>query len=188
MSEMVKDQTWVNGMDVEGLKVAIEEIADEPAKGRVRFAVESAWKGQTLSETVVKGFDMGGDHVARTFCFSSDEPLELFGGNSAPNPQEYLMGALNACMLVGYAANAALRGIRLEKLEIESEGELDLRGFLGIDADVKPGYDAIRTTVRVKADATPEQLAEIHEAVQATSPNYFNVTQPVRVDADLIVE
>lgn len=65
-----------------------------------------------------------------------DEPFELLGENTAPNPQEYLMTALNTCVTVGYVAGAAVRGIMLETLEIKTKGELDLRGFLGIDDTV----------------------------------------------------
>ena len=116
-----------------------------------------------------------------------DEPFELLGENTAPNPQEYLMTALNACVMVGYVAGAAIRGIRLESLELVTEGALDLRGFLGIDPTVKPGYDRIRYTVRIKGNGTAEQFREIHETVLKTSPNYFNVSQPVAIDADLVV-
>ncbi|MGC7358423.1 OsmC family protein, partial [Mycobacteroides abscessus subsp. massiliense] len=66
----------------------------------------------------------------------ADEPPELLGGNTAPNPQELLMAALNACMSVGYAAVAATMGVTVRSLEIETTGELDLRGFLGLDANV----------------------------------------------------
>ena len=99
-----------------------------------------------------------------------------------------LMGALNACMMVGFVANAALRGIRLAKVEIETAGELDLRGFLGLDASVAAGYEGVKTTVRIAGDATPEQFAELHEAVRATSPNFFNFTRPVPVEMELVVE
>lgn len=98
------------------------------------------------------------------------------------------MAALNACMLVGYVAGAAARGITLDSVEIETEGQLDLSGVLGIDASVKPGYDALRYTVRIKGDGTPEQFRDIHETVRKTSPNYFNVASPVRLDARLVVE
>jgi uncharacterized OsmC-like protein len=117
-----------------------------------------------------------------------DEPLELLGENTAPNPQEMLMAALNACVMVGYVAGAAVRGIRLDKVEIETTGELDLRGFLGIADDVVPGYESIQYTVRIKGDGTAEQFREIHDTVIKTSPNYFNISKPVRIDADLVVE
>jgi hypothetical protein len=73
-------------------------------------------------------------------------------------------------------------------LKIETDGELDLRGFLGIDPDARPGYESIRSTVRIKDNGTPEQFREIHETVIKTSPNYFNVSRPIRIDAALEVE
>ena len=97
------------------------------------------------------------------------------------------MAALNACVMVGYVAGAAVRGIRLDSVEIETTGELDLRGFLGLDDSVKPGYESIQYTVRIKGDGTPEQFQEIHETVMKTSPNYFNVSRPVAIDARLEV-
>jgi uncharacterized OsmC-like protein len=177
----------VNGIDVDALQAVAEEIKANPAKGMVEFRVKSNWKGQTRSEATVESYTLGGEKIDRTFKMMVDEPFELLGENTAPNPQEYLMTALNACVMVGYVAGAAIRGIRLESLELVTEGALDLRGFLGIDPTVKPGYDRIRYTVRIKGNGTAEQFREIHETVLKTSPNYFNVTQPVAIDADLIV-
>lgn len=177
----------VNGIDVDALQAVAEEIKANPAKGMVEFRVKSNWKGQTRSEATVESYTLGGEKIDRTFKMMVDEPFELLGENTAPNPQEYLMTALNACVMVGYVAGAAIRGIRLESLELVTEGALDLRGFLGIDATVKPGYDRIRYTVRIKGNGTAEQFREIHETVLKTSPNYFNVTQPVAIDADLVI-
>ena len=78
-------------------------------------------------------------------------------------------------------------GVPLQKVEIETEGELNLRGFLGLDANVKPGYDSIHYVVRVKGDGSPEQFAAIHENVQKTSPNYFNLASPVKVNSTMVV-
>jgi uncharacterized OsmC-like protein len=118
----------------------------------------------------------------------ADEPLELLGTNTAPNPQELLMSALNACMMVGYVAGAALNGITLQKLEIETSGTLDLRGFLGLDDKVKPGYEKLSYVVRIKGNGTPLQFREIHETVMRTSPNYFNIARPIYLDGELKVE
>lgn len=179
--------TRVNGIDVKYLTDTIDAVAADPAKGVVSFRVKSSWQGQTRSEHTVESYTVGGQRVPRRFAIKCDEPLELCGENTAANPQELLMSALNACMMVGYVAGAAVRGIRLESLEVETEGELDLRGFLGIDEKVKPGYDAIQVKVRVKGDGTPAQFRDIHETVLKTSPNYFNVAKPIRVDATLAV-
>ena len=91
-------------------------------------------------------------------------------------------------MLVGYVAQCAMRGITLENLEIETDGELDLRGFLGIDPAVPPGYEKLTYVVRIKGSGTKEEFAEVHEAVMATSPNFYNVSQPVVLKPALVVE
>ncbi len=178
----------VNGLDVDALMTVIEDVKKDPSKGLVEFRVNSAWQGQTRSETSVESYRLGGEEVKRSFKIAVDEPFELLGENTAPNPQEVLMTALNACMMVGYVAGAAVKGITLETLEIETEGQLDLRGFLGIDPDVKPGYDAIRYHVRIKGDGTEEQFREIHDTVMKTSPNYFNMSQPIRLESHLEVQ
>lgn len=183
-----KVENRVNGLDLDALAAVVGEIENDPAKGVVEFRVASQWKGQTRSEAKVESYTIGGQTVDRRFTVAVDEPLELLGGNTAPNPQELLMTALNACVMVGYVAGAAIRGITLEKLEIETTGALDLRGFLGLDDTVKPGYDSIRYVVTIKGDGTPEQFEEIHQAVIKTSPNYFNIARPVPIDAQMKVE
>lgn len=178
----------VNGIDVAALTGVIRDVAADPAKGAVQFHVTSAWQGQTRSRTTVESYRLGGQEIPRRFETVIDEPLELLGTNTAPNPQEMLMAALNACMMVGYVVGAAVEGITLEKVEIETSGALDLRGFLGIDPTVRPGYESMHYTVRIRGDGTPEQFEKIHDTVRRTSPNYFNVSQPIRLDATLVVE
>lgn len=178
----------VNGLDVDGLYEVIDEVKNDPVKGIVEFKVKTGWKGQTRSETSVESYKLAGTEIKRRFTIGADEPFELLGQNTAANPQELLMAALNACMTVGYVAGAAVNGITLSKLEIETTGQLDLRGFLGIDPDAKPGYDSIHYVVRIAGNGTAEQFRQIHENVIKTSPNYFNVSQPVRLDAKLEVE
>jgi uncharacterized OsmC-like protein len=136
---------------------------------------------------VVEGFTLGGERVSRTHKIVADEPFELLGGDSAPNPQELLMAAFNACITVGYVAGASIKGINLESLEIRTRGELDLRGFLGLSDTVPPGYEEIEYQVRIKGDGSREQFEEIHQTVLKTSPNYFNISRPIRVNATLSV-
>jgi uncharacterized OsmC-like protein len=176
-----------NGLDLESLGQLVEEIKKDAAKGFARFKVASSWKGQTRSEARVESYFINGQEIPRRFSIAADEPPELLGQNSAPNPQELLMAAFNACIMVGYVATASVMGIDLESVEIETTGELDLRGFLGIDEKVKPGYDSIEYTVRLKGDGSAEQFQAVHSNVLKTSPNYFNVAQPVAVKAKLVV-
>jgi len=180
--------TTRNGFDTEALKQVMAEIAVDPRKGAVAFGVSTAWKGGVLGETRVEGYTLGGQRIPRQFRILVDEPFELLGTNTQPNPQELLMAGLNSCMMVGYVAGASMHGIELECLEIETEGELDLRGFLGLDATVKPGYDTIHYTVRIKGNGTREQFEEIHRNVMATSPNRWNIANPIKLTSDLVVE
>jgi uncharacterized OsmC-like protein len=177
----------INGLDVNALREVMQEIERDPARGQVEFRVRSEWLGQTRSRASVESYTIGGQRVHRHFSIDADEPFELLGRNTAPNPQELLMTALNACITVGYVAGASLMGIELQKVEIETSGQLDLRGFLGIDPAVPPGYNTIRYTVRLKGSGTPEQFQQIHETVKRTSPNYWNITRPVTIDAQLVV-
>lgn len=177
----------VNGLDVGRLRASISEIAADPKKGATQWRVSTRWKGGTRSDTHVTSYRIGGAEVRKDFTLQVDEPLEIGGTNLHANPQEYLLAALNACMTVGYVAACALEGIVIEDLRIESEGDIDLRGFLGIDAAVKPGYDEIRYTVHLKAKATPAQLERVHDVVCRTSPNRFTVAQPIRLETRLVL-
>src|SRR6476661_3854504 len=176
MLDTVKSR--VNGLDLNALGETVEAIEQDAKKAIVGFDVTTRWTGQTRSETTVEGYTMGGERITRTHKIVADEPCELLGGDSAPNPQELLMAAFNACIAVGYVAGASLQGITLESLEIRTRGELDLRGFLGLSDTVPAGYEQIEYEVRIKGDGTPEQFEPIHQTVLRTSPNYFNVSKP----------
>lgn len=102
-------------------------------------------------------------------------------------PQEFLLAALNACMIVSFVAGATQRGIRLESLSIESSLRLDLRGAFGLDPAIIPGAERIQYRVEVQGDATPEQFAEIHSEVMAQSPNRWHLAQPVTLESTLVV-
>jgi hypothetical protein len=188
MAAVMRSGRLVNGIDVDELLDVAREVERDPSRGQVEFRVKTLWQGQTRSRTLIDSYTIGGQRVHRHFSVDADEPIELLGRNTAPNPQELLMAALNACLIVGYVAQAALRGVTLEAVRIETAGTLDLRGFLGLDPTVRPGYETIRYVARIKAFAPLAQLQEIHEAVVRTSPNFFNLSHPVDVDAQLVVE
>lgn len=178
----------LNGVDVEFLHDSIDAITHDPSKGITHWKVATHWKGGTRSDSHVQGYQIGNEYVAKDFTLRIDEPLEIGGTNQFANPQEYLLSAMNACMMVGYVAVCALEGIELEELRIETQGEIDLRGFLGIDSNVKPGYDSLQYDVYIKGDATPEQFQKVHEIVSATSPNRFNVATAIPLNARLVIE
>ena len=177
----------VNGLDLQALGETVEAIEADAAKGKVDFNVTTRWTGQTRSESVVDGFTLAGERITRSHKIVADEPCELLGADSAPNPQELLMAAFNACIMVGYVAGASLKGINLDSVEIRTKGQLDLRGFLGLRDDVAPGYEAVDYEVRIKGDGSPEQFEEIHQTVMKTSPNYFNLSRPIKMNGSLRV-
>jgi uncharacterized OsmC-like protein len=181
------DPKIVNGINVDDLFALIDNVKRDAVNGKTTWRVTTTWQGQTRSRARVDGFGIGGQQVSRQFSIDIDEPSELGGSNRFANPQEHLLAALNACITVGYVAQCAVRGISLESLEIETDGEIDLRGFLGIDPSVPPGYEKLSYVVRIKGSGTKEQFAEIHEAVMATSPNFYNLSRPVTLKPTLVV-
>jgi uncharacterized OsmC-like protein len=178
----------LNGINVDDVMGLIVAVQVNPEAGETRWSVSSAWLGGTRNRATVRSFHIGGEEIMRPFTMDVDEPLQLGGTNTQPNPQEYLLAALNACMIVGYAALCSLEGITLDKLEIVTSGNIDLRGFLGIDPTVNPGYDSLTYTVTIKGDGTPEQFQKIHRMVQATSPNFANISRAVSLNPTLVVE
>lgn len=181
-------QEKLNGIDTAAIKQVMAEVSKNPALGKVKFQVTTTWKGTTKSETVVQGYEIGGQEVKRIHTFIIDEPKELLGEDTSANPQEYLMGAMNACILNTYVIAAAMKGVTLEQVEMETEGELDLRGFLGIDKNVIPGYSQLKYKVRLKGNGTREQYEEIHKTVVATSPNYYNMSHAIELNTELVFE
>lgn len=188
MATTTAPQTQLNNLDVEALKTAIRDIKADPAKGKTSWRVTTEWRGGTRSDTKVDGFVIGGQQVRQDFTIPIDEPRELLGSDQYPNPQEYLLAAMNACMMATYVATASMMGVRLDHVAIETTGDIDLRGFLGIDTSVAAGYEELRYTIRVKGDGTREQFEKMHRAVIATSPNYYNLNRAIPLKADLVVE
>lgn len=178
----------INGIDTALLADIVEAVSQDASKAQTRWKATTRWVDGTHSETQITECHIGGQRIEKDFRIHVDEPRQLGGTNRYPNPQETLFAALNACMAVGYVALCAHEGIELESLRIETEGDIDLRGFLGLDETVKPGYEQIRYAVHIKGNATPAQFEKIHQAVMKTSPNYFNLRNPVPLQSRLIVE
>jgi uncharacterized OsmC-like protein len=177
----------VNDVDLDRLQELVTKSETQPDLG---FEVTTRWTGQFRSESRPGPIRMGdGELVERSkHIILADEPEQILGSDEAPNPQELLMAALNACMTVGYVAGAAKRGISLSRLEIHTSGTLDLRGFFALSDTVPPGYPMLQYVVKIAGNATAEQFAEIHAEVQATSPNFDKLARAIRIEASLEVE
>jgi len=181
------DSATLNGLNVDDVMALINAVKSDASEGATKWKVKTKWQGRTHNRSTVSGYSIGGKKVARNFTVDIDEPEELGGANQFANPQEYLLSALNSCMMVGYVALCSLNGIRVDALEIETDGDIDLRGFFGLDPNVTPGYESLTYTVRIKGDGTTQQFEEIHQAVMKTSPNFHNISKPVAMNATLQV-
>lgn len=176
---MQQTANLINGIDLDKLNKLVAATKNDPANGLATFRVATTWTGAASSETRADDWELGGQRKARGFSFRSDEPAELCGGATAPNPQELLMGSINACMMATFVAVCAMRGIELDTLEFRMEGTLDLRGFLAIDTSVPAGYEGVTFVARVAGAGSQEDFESVMDAVRATSPNYFNMVRPV---------
>lgn len=177
----------INGVDVEQLGQAVEAITDESTIGEFSFRAETEWIDGLQCVTSIDDFDQAGERIhTQEFSIEGDEPEQILGERTAPNAVELLLAALGSCLSVGYAANAAAMGIELDELRFEMEGDVDLRGFLGISEDVRAGYNTVTCTVYIDADATDEELAELRERVETTSPLMDNITNAVPLETNLV--
>lgn len=180
--------TLVNGLDTAAVRDLINTVDADPAKGLTHWRAVTRWEGGCVTRTHIAGYRIGGRHVERNFDIATDEPVELGGANRHANPQDHLLAALNACMTVTWVVLCSLQGIKIESLQIETTGDIDLRGLFDLDDTVAEGYEQLRYTVRIKGDADEERFRQVHDMVKRTSPNYYNLARAVALDADLIVE
>ena len=178
-----------NSVNVDQLVATIGAIQADPAVGAFTFKATSTWEGGARSRGEIRDFVHAGSTADRgtTFQLVGDEPPVLLGSNAGPNAVELLLQALAFCYGVGYAYNAAARGIEITELRYEIEGDIDLRTFVGLQGP-RAGFTAIRARSWVKSpNATPAQLEELCQYVQDTSPVRDCLANPVPVTTDLIV-
>jgi len=153
----------VNGVDVDRLGETVEAIRARSELGKFRFRAHNIWQkvGGYSKTEITDLYGMGEDHRhAQAFELVADEPPVLLGEDRGANPVEHLLSALVTCLTGSLVYHAAARGIVIDEVESEVEGELDLRGFLGIADDVRKGYQNIKVTFHVKSDAPSDQLEE----------------------------
>lgn len=179
-----------NGIDVSRLTETIGAINEDPDLASFSFRATSSWQGGTANLGHIEGFTHAGSEDqsrAAPFVLHGDEPPVLLGENKGPNAVELLLQALAFCYAVGYAANAAARGIELTRMEYEIEGDIDLRAFLGLDGP-RAGLSRIRARGRVESpNATAEQLQDLCRYVQETSPVRDSLAGAVPVETSLEV-
>lgn len=179
--------TKLNGVDVDRLFQTIEAIKQSPRLADFKFRLQNSWINGGLNRSTIKGFyGTSQEHQhQKTFVLDSNEPAILLGEGTAPSPVEYLLHALTACVTSALVYHAAAKGIRLEEVESKVEGTIDLRGFLGLDDNVRRGYQNIKMTFRIKADVPDEELEKLLQLGPTYSPVFDSVTRGVPVEVRL---
>ncbi len=172
MSESVT--TNLNDVNIASVAGLAAKIQQSPDVAATRWKAEVSWKGGFRSEASVREFASS----------LSDEPEQLGGTNTGPNPVEQLLGALGNCLAVGYAANATIAGITINDMNIEVEGDLDLHTFLGLN-EGHAGFSGISATVKIDSDASPEALQALHDKVIGSSPVGHTLNRAVPVNIAL---
>ena len=175
------NEAMFNGIHLETLQGTVSAIEQEPELGACKFRASNLWLGGNHNRTTISGFYGACQEIAhkQQFVMDADEPPILAGNDEGANPVEHLLNALAACVTTSMVAHAAVRGIHIEELESELEGDIDLRGFLGLSDDVRKGFTDIRVKFKVKTDA---QNMEKLKRLTAFSPVLNTITQGARVD------
>ena len=174
-----------NGINVDQLYGTLDAIKDQPGLGTFQFRASNRWLGGAHNQSTIRDFYGAGQEDrsrAQAFIVDAGEPAVLLGKDSGPNPAELLLHALAACLTTSIVYVAAARGVELKSVESTLEGDLDVRGGLGIDESVRNGFQQIRVTFDVKANAPDEKIREVIERAKARSVVFDSITGGVPVD------
>lgn len=174
----------LNGVNTPALFATINAVRDMPALAEFQWRATNRWIKGTNSRTTISGFRGAGGEQAHqsTFTYDADHPAVLVGQDQGPTPVEFLLHALASCLTAGIGNIAAARGVTLTEVESSLEGDMDLRGILGLSNQVRNGYKGIRVNFRIAGDAAPEKLREIVEQSRARSAVFDVLTNGVPVE------
>jgi uncharacterized OsmC-like protein len=181
-------ETKVNDINLDQLFSMIDLLKEKPELAKFKFRATNKWLGGTHSRATVKDFyGPGKEDTSRApVSFDLDEPEVLLGTNQGTNPVEYLLVALSGCITTALVAYASAKKIPLRSVESRFEGDIDLRGFLGISDEVPVGYQEIRVYFKIDADISDEQKEELVRIGEKYSPvtNTIKSSTPVFVHLD----
>ena len=173
----------LNGIKLDDLAAYTQVITDHPEQAISEYGIVAEWRGGVHSEIRTLNQYIGGKEVVKDVSFHVGEPKELLGNNAYPTPQDYLLGGMAGCMMVGFVASASARNIKLDEVKLTIKGALNLRRFLNVDADAPVDFAEVQFNFAVKGDGSQAQYDEIIAGVQQSSPNYRTISDAVKVSA-----
>ena len=179
-----------NGVDTQQLYGTLDAIAEDPELGAFQFRARNRWVAGAHNRTTIQDFYGAGQVDAtreRAFEIDAGEPVILLGSDTGASPAEHLLHALAACLTTSLVYAASARGVLLWEVESALEGDMDVRGRLGLTDEVRNGFERIRVTFRVSGDAPAEELREFVEQAQARSAVFDMVTNGLPVDVAVAV-
>jgi uncharacterized OsmC-like protein len=174
-----------NGFDSEQMYGTLDAIEAEPTLGVFQFRARNRWIDGGHNRSTIDAFYGAGQEDAtrrHSFALDAGEPAVLLGSDTGPNPAEHLLHALAACLTTSLVYIASARNVRLTAVESTIEGDMDVRGALGLSDEVRNGFSNIRVSFKVQGDAPPAKLREIVERAQARSAVFDMVTNGVPVE------
>jgi uncharacterized OsmC-like protein len=176
-----------NGVNVQALLDAREALTATPAGAKFTWRAKCEWVKGTHSRSSVEGFfGLGEEQKHRAkFTFEADHPEIFASEDQGATPVELVLCGLASCLTAGVAAVAQNRGIQLHSVKATLEGGMDVQGILGIDSDVRNGFDGIKVIYDIKADATPEEIRAIVAQSQKRSAVYDAITNPTNVTVEV---
>ena len=175
--------TSMNGINVEALHDTVKAVQAEPEIAAFTFRAQNNWVSGGVNRTVIDGYFGACEEHTRSdpFVLVNDEPPVLLGTDTAANPVEYVLHALAGCITTTLIAHATARGVKIDAVETRFVGELDVQGFLGVNPDVRNGYQSIKVNVSVKGDADDKTLADLVQVARNRSPVFDIVSNGVPV-------
>ena len=181
------ETTVNNGVNVEALLAAREALKSAPEAAKFKWRASCKWQNGTHSETKIEGFHgLGQEQKHRsTFAFDADHPEIFASEDHGITPVEFMLVGLASCLTAGVAAVAQNRGIQLRSVEARVEGTMDIQGILGIDSEVRNGYDDIKVTFNIDADASRKDIEALVAQSQKRSAVYDVITNPTNVTVEV---
>jgi len=177
-----------NGVNVDALLAAREALKNAPAAAEFTWRASCKWLNGTHTRSAVRGFrGLGEEQSHRSeFSFDTDHPEIFASEDNGATPVELVLVGLASCLTAGVAAVAQNRGIQLRSVEARLEGKMNIAGILGIDGDVRNGYDNIKVTFHVDADASKKDIEALVAQSQKRSAVFDIITNPTDVTVEVV--